>query len=140
MKKYELKVYPKGMVRKAYRVIEICGKDTLARLCEVIMDGFDFIDEHLYEFCIDHGPYEEGNYHRQPDGPGEKSADIALNRLGLINGQNFFLHYDFGDDWLFVIHVQKVMETDSYASPAIVRSKGEVEQYPDWDDDDWEEE
>ena len=35
MKQYTLKIYPEGQARKAYRIIEISGNDTLDRLCEV---------------------------------------------------------------------------------------------------------
>ena len=41
-KAYKLKVYPAGMSREVYRVIEICGKETLDTLCAAIMDAFDF--------------------------------------------------------------------------------------------------
>ena len=140
MKKYQMKVYPKGLGRNVYRVLEICGKDTLMELCDAIMDAFDFIDEHLYEFCIENGPYQPGNYHRQPDPdfPEDKSANIALNRLRLQKGQKFLLHYDFGDDWIFVITVQKIMETNQYTSATILKSKGSVEQYPDYDEEEWD--
>ena len=140
MKKYQMKVYPKGLGRNVYRVLEICGKDTLMDLCDTIMDAFDFTDEHLYEFCIDNGPNQPGNYHRQPDPdfPGDKSANIALNRLRLQKGQKFLLHYDFGDDWIFVITVQKIMETNQYTSATILKSKGRVEQYPDYDEEEWD--
>lgn len=57
-KQYTLKVYPAGMSRTAYRVIQISGKETLDRLCSVIISSFDFIDEHLYEFCMDNRMYE----------------------------------------------------------------------------------
>ena len=36
-KQYTLKVYPAGMSRTAYRVIQISGKETLDRLCSVII-------------------------------------------------------------------------------------------------------
>ena len=134
MNKYVLKVYPKGLGRQVYRVMEVCGKDTLEDLCCEIMDSFDFIDEHLYEFCIDHGPYQEGNYHRQPE-PGDKSAGISLDKLKLVKKQKFILHYDFGDDWIFVINVQNIQKADSYIKPVVTKSKGSVEQYPEWEDE-----
>ena len=131
MKKYQMKVYPQGRGREVYRVLEICGKDTLMDLCDVIMDAFDFIDEHLYEFCIDNKPYQPGNYHREltDEFPDDKSADIAINRRGLEEKQKFILHYDFGDDWMFIITVQKITETSKYTSPTVIKSKGSVKQY-----------
>jgi hypothetical protein len=59
---------------------------------------------------------------------------------GLEKGQNFSLHYDFGDDWMFTIHVQKIGEAKEYAKAKVIKQKGEVQQYPDWDDDEDSEE
>lgn len=71
------------------------------------------------------------------------STAAAIGSLGLHKGQNFSLHYDFGDDWMFTIHVMQISETDAYHSPVIIKAKGEIEQYPDygeeWDEEDWEE-
>lgn len=50
---YSMKIYPAGRGREVYRNIEICGSSTLNQLCQVILESFDFIDEHLYEFCMD---------------------------------------------------------------------------------------
>lgn len=41
-KQYLMKVYPSGWGREAYRNIEICGDDTLNRLCRIILESFDF--------------------------------------------------------------------------------------------------
>ena len=49
---YSMKIYPAGRGREVYRNIEICGSSTLNQLCQVILESFDFIDEHLYEFCM----------------------------------------------------------------------------------------
>ena len=80
-----------------YRNIEICGNSTLNQLCEVILEAFDFIDEHLYEFCMDNRMYSEYTYQSDPEGD-EPCADITLDEVGLCKGQKFALHYDFGDD------------------------------------------
>ena len=141
-KQYTLKVYPVGMSREIYRVIRISGKDTLDRLCSVIISSFDFIDEHLYEFCMDNRMYSACSFQSDPD-YGEPSTKIALDKLCLDKGQNFSLHYDFGDDWMFTIHVQKIEEEEQKKPPAIVKEKGEIEQYPSWDewdedDEEWE--
>ena len=56
---------------------------------------------------------------------------------GLREKQKFSLHYDFGDDWMFTINVQNIQEDIGKTEPYIVKSKGSIEQYPDWDDE-WE--
>ena len=44
---------------------------------------------------------------------------------------------------MFTIHVQKIEEEEQKKPPAIVKEKGEIEQYPSWDewdedDEEWE--
>lgn len=132
---YTLKVYPLGLGREIYRVIEICGRDTLDDLCMAILEAFDFYHEHLYEFCMDCKMYSDSSYQYQPMEEDDLSTDIALDDLHLTEKQKFMLHYDFGDDWQFIITVQKASETKGYTKPKIVKRKGSVEQYPDWDDE-----
>ncbi|MDE5699618.1 MAG: plasmid pRiA4b ORF-3 family protein [Lachnospiraceae bacterium] len=134
---YTLKVYPAGMGTSVYRVIEISGKDTLQKLCSTILSAFDFIDEHLYEFCMDNRMYSDYSYQSDPEA-GQPTVKVKLDKLGLVKGQKFSLHYDFGDDWMFTINVQKITETAESVKPRVVKEKGHVEQYPDWDDDDYE--
>jgi hypothetical protein len=136
MRKYTFKIYPAGRSREAYRVIEISGEKTLDDLCEFILETFDFIHEHLYEFCMDNRMYSEYSYEYDPQ-DGGSSTDIKIDKLELEKGQKFSLHYDYGDDWMFTINVQKIEETDGMVKSTLIRSKGDVEQYPSWDD--WDE-
>lgn len=131
---YTLKVYPAGRGREVYRVIEISGNHTLDDLCGVILDAFDFDDEHMYEFCMDNSMYSQYGYQSHPEG-GQPSTKIKIDKLKLVKGQKFSLHYDFGDDWMFTISVQGVATTSEKTVPCVVRKKGSVEQYPDWDED-----
>ena len=135
MRRYTLKVYPQGLGREVYRTIEISGTETLDRLCEFILESYDFIHEHLYEFCMDNRMYSEYSYRCDAEGD-EPSTDIVIDEIGLEKGQNFSLHYDYGDDWMFTIHVQKIEDERIMKSPSLLKSVGSVEQYPDWDD--WE--
>ena len=66
-------------------------------LCRAILDAFDFIDGHLYEFCMDNRMYTDYSYQADPEGDGPSTA-IEIDKLYLQDGQNFMLHYDFGDD------------------------------------------
>lgn len=138
---YTLKVYPAGMGHDVYRTIEICGKDTLDQLCRVILDAFDFIDEHLYEFCMDNRMYSEYSYQSDSEAGGPSTA-VKLDKINLCKDQKFSLHYDFGDDWMFTIRVMKIIETERYHKLSVVKEKGAVEQYPDYEEweDEWEDE
>ena len=48
--------------------------------------------------------------------------------------QKFLFHYDFGDDWMFIITVQKIEETSEKIETKIIKEKGFVSQYLDWDE------
>lgn len=137
MARYTFKVYPAGQGRNAYRTMEISGKETLDRLCEFILESFGFIHEHLYEFCMDNKMYSEDSYQYDPE-DGGPSTDIAIDKIGLEKGQNFSLHYDYGDDWMFTIHVQKLEDEAQKTGPKLIKSVGHVEQYPNWEE--WDEE
>lgn len=40
---------------------------------------------------------------------------------------------------MFTIHVQKISNEVTVEKATVIKSKGEIEQYPDWDDaDEWE--
>lgn len=140
--RYTLKYYPKGRGREVYRVIEISGQDTLDTLCEAIMDSFEFDMEHLYEFCMDNRMYSQHSYQCRPLFDFLPSTRIELGKLGLVPKQKFSLHYDFGDDWMFTIGVQKIEPEGEYAKPVVLKERGRIIQYPDYEDEDeeWEDE
>lgn len=138
-RRYTMKIYPQGNAREAYRVIEISGAESLDKLCEVILSAFEFEDEHLYEFCMDCRMYSYDSYQSDPEA-GESSTRIKVEKLGLVEKQKFALHYDFGDDWMFIINVQKIVSEAEYKKPLVLKAKGTIEQYPMWgDEEDWDE-
>ena len=81
--------------------------------------------------------YSDFTYQSRPEEEGELSTDITLDEVGLIKGQKFSLHYDFGDDWMFTITVSKISEVEKSFTPRVVKSKGSIQQYPDWDEEDF---
>ena len=119
-----------------HRVIEFPGNASLDTLCETILSAFDFIHEHMYEFCMDNCPYKDYNFQSHPDYPGQQSTAVKIDKLGLVEGQIFSLHYDFGDDWMFAIRVVKIEDVETAAMPKVVKQKGTLIQYPGWDDND----
>ena len=133
-KKYTLKVFPAGAGREIYRVIELSGEHSLDDLCGAILSACDFIDEHLYEFCMDNKMYSDWNYQSDPE-DGEPSTRVKLDKIGLVMKQKFSLHYDFGDDWMFTIIVQKITETSERIAPTVIKEKGSIEQYSEWDEE-----
>lgn len=137
MIQYTFKVYPQGRGREVYRVFTMSGEFTLDDLCEYILEEFDFIHEHLYEFCMDNRPYSDSCLEYR-DEMERTHTNIPIRQLDLKKGQKFTLHYDYGDDWLFVINTQRVDKVNTEEPPCLLKSKGSVEQYLDYDE--WDDE
>lgn len=102
-------------------------------LCEAILSAYEFTDKHLYEFCMDNRMYSDYSYQSNPE-DGEPSTKVKIDKIGLTEKQKFSLHYDFGDDWMFTITVQKITETSEKVAPTVIKEKGVIEQYPEWDE------
>ena len=83
--------------------------------------------------------YSDYSYQSDPE-DGEPSTRVKLDKIGLGIKQKFSLHYDFGDDWMFTITVQNISETSEKIIPNVIKGKGSIEQYPEWDEeeDDYE--
>lgn len=131
--KYTFKVFPTGAGREVYRIIEISGEHSLNDLCGAILSAYEFTDEHLYEFCMDNKMYSDCSYQSDPE-DGEPSTRVKIDKIGLAEKQKFSLHYDFGEDWMFTIVVQKIAETEEKVAPTVIKEKGYIEQYPEWDE------
>ena len=86
---YTMKIYPAGRGRDVYRNIGICGNSTLNQLCQIILESFNFIDEYLYEFCMDNRMYSEYAYQSDSEGD-EPSADITLDEVRLVTLEDLY--------------------------------------------------
>ncbi|MDR0912715.1 MAG: plasmid pRiA4b ORF-3 family protein [Methanobrevibacter sp.] len=140
---YELMVI-QDADNSSFRQIKINGESTLKDLAEFILESFDFDNDHLYLFNMDNNYYNGVNTYSlvpQEENPEDKSVEITLNELNLRRKQLFQFWYDFGDDWFFTIAVEKIEDYDDrYKKPVIITSLGELSQYGEMDDEDWDEE
>jgi len=78
--------------------------------------------------------YSHDSYQSDPEA-GDASTRIKIDKLGLAEKQKFALHYDFGDDWMFIINVQKIVPETENKAPVVLKTKGKIEQYPVWDEE-----
>lgn len=67
----------------------------------------------------------------------KKSVEV-LRKVGAVNESDCV--DDFGDDWMFTITVSKISEVQEDFEPRVIKSKGTIQQYPDWDEEDFDEE
>ena len=128
-----------------YREIEIEGSKSLYRLAEAIVSAFGFDFDHAfgfysglkpatmmrisprYELFADMGDADPGVLSVKKTKIGEAFPDIGHTMLFL---------FDYGDDWLFRVKLQKTAKKIAKVRyPRVVASKGEApEQYPDPED------
>ena len=130
-----------------YRHLRIDADDTLADLSEAILDAFAFDNDHLHVFFMDNHVWSENPdacYWSDPDDEMDDNVnpptdEVTLRELKLAEGQKFLYLFDFGDEWRFSCRVLKVLEEQT-KEPQVIRSVGEApEQYPDFDEEEWEE-
>ena len=134
---YEFKVQ---LDRTCYRVIRCMGSHTFEDLHLAIQNAFDFDNDHLYSFFMDGKIWSrhriESPYSEEPP----YADEILIGQAGLREKQTIAYLFDYGDEWIFSVTLTAVINDASPSEhPVIVKTIGKSpEQYPDWDDDDWD--
>lgn len=65
---------------------------------------------------------------------------VRLDTEYIVNALVLALDKGWGHDWMFTITVSKISEVQEDFEPRVIKSKGTIQQYPDWDEDDFDEE
>lgn len=119
-----------------YRHIKISADATLEDLSCVILEAFDFINDHAHAFFMDNRAWSDADsyYMKMEDEEDAErhTCEYTLQAAGLHTGKKFTYVFDFGDDWQFRCNVLKELnETAATELPQIIRSVGDPpEQYP----------
>ncbi len=113
---YQLKVTLRGTRPPIWRRVQVPGDLTLADLHLVVQTVMGWENYHLYRFA-----FGEDNY-GEPD-PGSflepymlNSARAVLQDLVRAEGSTFLYEYDFGDGWLHVIKVERILPPEEGVS------------------------
>ena len=124
-----------------YRHIQISKSATLYKLHKAIIDAFDFEDDHAHAFFMDNH-YWSGNaafFSMKMHGDERLTKSYKLEKLNLSKGDQFKYLFEFGDEWRFQCKVLRELD-EQLDIPCVIRSMGESpEQYPEWEDEAWEE-
>lgn len=138
--------------KKIWRRIEIRGSQSLEVLHEEIFEAFDRYDPHLYSFYLTPPgstamnrfalaeEYTHAAMLKDGFAPSDKklhdAAKTSIADLQLEQGEVFEYLFDFGDEWLHVITVEKILDVfPKKKYPLVTEKKGESPpQYPDRDD------
>lgn len=152
-----------AMDKRIWRRIAIRVSQTLDDLHEAIFDAFDREEEHLYSFYV--APFGRSIKTRRRDRTGveythpynceqhsvfgffdkttrHNAKKTRIGSLTLKAGQKFSYLFDFGDSWWHEIAVEQTNgESEKGRYPRIIEKHGDSPpQYPDWDDEECEDE
>lgn len=124
--------------KNIWRKVILSSQHTMEDLHDIILEAYDFDNDHLYSFFMD-GEKWSMDCISSPDddSEGPKADKVQVGDLGFITGQRFLYLYDYGDEWQFLIEVEDIKETNPESfQPYLKESKGEgPEQY--FFDEDW---
>lgn len=108
---FQLKISLQGAKPPIWRRIQVPGSLDLARLHHVIQLAMGWQDAHLHQFLIDRTcycqPEKEDTW--RTSRPMDENK-FTLQQLAPKLSPSFVYIYDFGDDWLHRITVEKVTE------------------------------
>lgn len=109
-----------------YRHIQISANATLYQLHQVILNAFDFDDDHQHAFFMDNRVWSPVDVYFSSKGKARDrlTKKYTLQQIALKNGQKFKYLFDFGDEWVFQCKVLRELE-ERTAVPRVIRSVGE---------------
>ena len=120
-------VFDWTLEEESVKICDIQSSCSLDSLCHFILESFEFDNDHLHEFFI----ARKANRSRRNAIMNELTT---LANIFPIEGNNhLFMHFDFGDDWMFeIIKSQKQVKYNKNNSyPRVIEHIGSnPEQYP----------
>ena len=108
---FQLKVSLQGIKPAIWRRIQVPGDTTLDRLHKVIQLCMGWTDSHLHQFLIDRTCYSlpDTEDFMRTSRPQNEAKFTLLDLQDKID-KGFQYIYDYGDDWLHQISVEKILE------------------------------
>jgi len=124
---------------KVYRTIDVSSEIDFKNLASIILELFDFDNDHLYEFkFIDNFGQQAVIKHPELSLDEGKawSNEFCLKNIPLEEQNSFTFIFDFSDWWEFDIFIEKIEEGKHMDDFKLIKSVGESpKQYPDWDEE-----
>jgi len=111
---YQLHIFLEDIEPKIWRRIQVPSGFSLAELHLAIQAAMGWDNYHLYEFKVGRDRYSFPD-----DDYGDDLGDSALHTLSDIapnRGKKFTYTYDFGDNWLHRVKVEKILPPEDGAT------------------------
>lgn len=121
---YQLKVTLEGSKPPIWRRLLVRGDTTLAGLHSIIQAAFGWWNCHLHQFIISGLYFGEPNPEFDDYEEIRDEAEIKLRQITGREGFKFRYEYDFGDDWLHQVLVEKILPVEpGQAYPVCVKGR-----------------
>jgi len=107
---YQLKITLMDSKPPIWRRVLVAGDIPLSRLHRIIQAVMGWWDSHLHQFIVGdiyYGVPDPDDWHEVKD---ERRA--KLNQIAPSEKSRFIYEYDFGDDWLHSVQVEKILPPD----------------------------
>ena len=124
----------KVLLHQAWRRFNIPGTLTWDHFAQLILEAFEFDDDHLYcfeyrnhfgkEIRLNHAYLEEMPF----------TDETKIGELGLETGDELIFIYDFGNHWEFQIVLEKIVVADCECIQLLEQQGQPPPQYPTYDD------
>ncbi len=114
---YQLRIALRRIRPPIWRRVVVPGNVSLARLHEVVQIVFGWTDTHLHQFEIAGSVYGQPNDFDDPEVMDETA--VTLDDVVGRRTRRFTYIYDFGDDWVHDVAVEKIIAGDSGTDRAL---------------------
>lgn len=127
---YQLKISLAYSDPKIWRRVLVSGDTALGKLHRIIQIAMGWTDSHLHQFVVQGGSYADPDPEMGMDG--SKSENRArLYQVAPNVGASVMYVYDFSDDWVHKIKVEKILDKDERFVGKPVCLKGQLSCPPE---------
>ncbi len=126
-------IFKVSLSNKLWRRIKVSANHFLLNLHYTIQEAYHFDADHLYSFFMDGKRWSDEKFTSPSCEEGPHADEVRIGELGLYEGQDFLYLFDYGDEWLFRVELEKIdTECPRPQKTQIIEKKGEdPEQYPE---------
>ena len=116
----------------AWRRLAVPGDTLLESLAYDVLKAFNFDNDHLHLFKYRDQLGKAREYHHSYMDEGPYSSEITVGESGLPEKEAMLFKFDFGDDWRFLLRLEKIAPPEeNLKETRVLASEGAPpEQYP----------
>lgn len=114
---------------KAYRTVEVHSDINFEELAQLILNLFNFCNDHLFEFVFTNRFGEKKaikSYYATLEENDFDAGEFCLKNLPLRELESFTFIFDFGDWWEFDILIEKFYDGKKTEKAEIIKSHGDA--------------